>query len=135
MKLKAFNILLFCFVTVNAFSQYRLSGVITSRGDTTAVKECMVYLNDDKRFALSDRRGRFLFEDLPNGSYQLHFVTPDFKYEMVQVNISDTDEFIHALLQPKNEMLEEILITDAQSSFGFTRMRSVEGTGIYEGKK
>jgi Fe(3+) dicitrate transport protein len=135
MKLKAFSLVLFCLVTVNAFSQYRLSGVVTSRGDTTAVKECVVYLNDDKRFALSDRRGRFLFEDLPNGSYQLHFVTPDFKYEMVQVDISNTDKFIRATLEPKNEMLEEVLITDGQSSFGFTRMRSVEGTGIYEGKK
>jgi len=135
MKLKAFKILLLCFITANAFSQYRLSGIITSSEDTTAIRECVVYLNDDKRSAISDGRGQFLFEDLPNGSYKLHFISPEFKYQTVQVIIENSDAFIRAALEPRNEMLEEVMITDAQSGFGFTRMRSVENMGIYEGKK
>jgi Fe(3+) dicitrate transport protein len=135
MKLKAFKILLLCFITANAFSQYRLSGIITSTEDTTAIKECVVYLNDEKRSAISDGRGQFLFEDLSNGSYKLHFISPEFKYQTVQVIIENSDAFIRVALEPRNEMLEEVMITDAQSGFGFTRMRSVENMGIYEGKK
>ena len=135
MKLKGFKILLMCFITVNAFSQYRLSGIITSAEDTTAVKECIIYLNDDKQSAISDARGRFLFEDVSNGSYKLHFMTPEFKYETIEVIISNGDAFVRVALQPRNEILQEVMITDAQSGFGFTRMRSVESMGIYEGKK
>src|SRR5687768_14736052 len=67
MKSKGFKILLLCFITVNAFSQYRLSGIIISGEDTTAVKECVIYLNDDKRSAIPDPRGQFVFEDVSNG--------------------------------------------------------------------
>ena len=124
-----------CFISVNAFSQYRLSGIITSAEDTTAIKECIVYLNDDKQSAISDARGRFVFEDVSNGTYKLHFITPEFKYETVEVIVSNADAFVRVALQPRKEMLEEVMITDAQSGFGFTRMRSVENMGIYEGKK
>lgn len=135
MKLKAFNILVLCFVTANAFSQYRLSGMVTSAEDTTAVSECVVYLNNDQRAAIADARGRFLFDDLPNGSYELHFISAEFNYKTVYVTITDNDQFVRATLEPRNVLLEEVMITDAQSGFGFTRMRSVENMGIYEGKK
>ena len=124
-----------CLVTVNAFSQYRLSGIITSAEDTAAVKECIIYLNDDNRSAISNARGSFVFENVSNGSYKLHFITPEFKYETVEVIVSDGDEFVRVALAARNEMLDEVTITDAQLGFGFTRMRSVENMGIYEGKK
>ncbi len=120
---------------MNAFSQYRLSGVITSAQDTAAIKECVVYLNGDELSAMSDARGRFLFEDVSNGTYQLRFITPEFKYETVEVIVSEGDAFVRVVLESRNETLDEVLITDSQSGFGFTRMRSVENMGIYEGKK
>ncbi len=124
-----------CFISVNAFSQYHLSGKIISGGDTTAIKECVIYLNDDKRSTISDARGRFVFEDVSNGTYKLHFISPEFKYQTVEVIITNGDEFVRAVLEPRNEMLDEVMITDVQAGFGFTRMRSVENMGIYEGKK
>jgi Fe(3+) dicitrate transport protein len=135
MKSKAFKILFLCFVTVNAFSQYRLSGIITSSADSAAVRECVVYLNDDSRSAVSDARGRFVFEDVSNGTYKLHFVSPEFKYQVVDITISNRDQFIRSVLEARSETLDEVVITDAQAGFGFTRMRSVESMGIYEGKK
>jgi Fe(3+) dicitrate transport protein len=135
MKLQACKILLLCLIAASAFSQYRISGIIISGDDTTGVKECVVYLNDSKIFTVSDGRGRFLFEDLPSGSYKLHFITPHFKYQAADVLVSDRDEFVRVVLAVRNEVLEEVTITDANSGFGFTRMRSVENMGIYEGKK
>jgi Fe(3+) dicitrate transport protein len=135
MRSKVFKILMLCFITVNAFSQYRLSGIITSGADTTAVRGCLIYLNDDKHSAISDARGRFTFEDVPNGTHKLHFTSAEFKYQVIDVTISDRDEFVRSVLEVRNEILDEVVVTDTQAGFGFTRMRSVENMGIYEGKK
>lgn len=135
MRSKAFNIVLFCFLTGSAFGQYRLTGMVRSSADSLSIKECIVYLNTDKRSAVTDSGGRFVFEDLPNGVYNLLFTDVDFVYEKVQVEISNSNQYVVIFLTPRDRMLAEVVITDLAPDFGFTRMRSVENFGIYEGKK
>ena len=122
-------------LSVQAYGQYRLSGTVLSQEDSSAVKECIVYLNEGKESAVTDGRGKFQFPDLPNGDYTLHFTSSDFEYIQRTITISDTDRAVRIQLSPRTETLAEVMITDAQSAFGFTRMRSVENTGIYEAKK
>jgi Fe(3+) dicitrate transport protein len=135
MKLKVFNLLFLCFVSAQVFSQYRLSGTVSSAEDTTFIKECKIYLNDEKTTAVTDGRGRFHFNDLANGNYILHFTSVEYEYLQVPVRISDQNQSVRIQLSPRSQILAEIMITDAQSSFGFSRMRAVENLGIYEGKK
>jgi Fe(3+) dicitrate transport protein len=135
MTSKVFNIALFCFLSTAVVAQYRLTGTVISREDTSAVHECPVYLNDGDKYATTDSRGKFLFGDLPNGSYTLHFTSLEFNYYKTVVIISNTDQHIRVLLEPRHETLEEVTVTDASPDFGFTRMRAVESMGIYEGKK
>lgn len=135
MKLKVFSILLFSFISLHAIGQYRISGTVSSKEDSTFVKECIIYLNDGKQSAISDSRGKFFFDDLPNGAYVLHFTSTEFQYIQIPVAISNRDQVIRVQLEPRTEVLAEVMITDLQTSFGFTRMRAVESTGIYEGKK
>jgi Fe(3+) dicitrate transport protein len=124
-----------CFVTVSAFAQYRLSGTVSAQQDSTGVKDCVVYLNDGKKSSLTDSRGNFLFQDISNGVHTLHFTSTEFEYLKLEVIISGNDQHVSVVLSPRNQMLAEVVVTDAQSGFGFTRMRGVENVGIYEGKK
>jgi Fe(3+) dicitrate transport protein len=135
MILKVFKIFLFCLLSVDAYSQYRLSGIITSREDSTAVRDCTVYLADGKKSAVTDSYGRFVFNDMANGNYVLHFTSMEYEYTQLQVGIANGDEVVRVVLSPRTETLAEIMITDAQSTFGLTRMRAVEQLGIYEAKK
>ena len=135
MRLKAFNVIFCCILSLPCFSQYRLSGTVSSAEDSTSVRECVVYLDGGDQTAMTDGRGRFVFEDVAGGDHVLHFTSPEFQYRQVTVNLKDTDKSLRVHLDPRTETLEEVMITDAQTSFGFTRMRSVESTGIYEGKK
>lgn len=135
MRSQVFNTFLLCLIATASLGQYRLSGTVLSREDSTAVKECVVYLNDDKRAVNTDNQGRFIFEDLPNGQYTLHFTSLNHKYLKLEVSIAHNDAFVRVHLEPFGETLGEVMITDVQGSFGFTRMRSVENVGIYEGKK
>jgi len=120
---------------MQAFSQYRLSGAVYSQEDSTFIKDCTIYLNDNKKTAVTDSRGRFVFDDLPNGEHMLHFTSLEFEYLPMPVTISNEDQVIRVPLAPRTRTLSEVMITDAQSDFGFTRLRSVENMGIYEGKK
>lgn len=135
MRLLAFKILLLCLVSGNVLAQYRLSGIVTSQKDSAVIKDCVVYLNNDKKSTSTDGQGRFLFNDLPNGRYTLHFTSLEFNYSKLEVAISNSDGFVETTLQPREETLQEVVVSDLQSTFGFTRMRSVENMGIYEGKK
>lgn len=132
---RVYNTLILCLLTITVCAQYRLSGTVTSKENNGAVENCFVYLNDGKRSAISDNRGKFVFDDLPNGSYTLHFTSGEFKYYNTSAAISNRNETIRITLEARTETLGEVLITDASSDFGFTRMRAVENMGIYEGKK
>lgn len=122
-------------MTTGAVAQYRISGTISTTDGARTVADCMVYLDDGKKSTLSDNSGRFLFEDVSNGSHTLHFTSPEFNYHKVDVIVSHNNEFVRIGLEPREEDLEEIVVSDVQSGFGFTRMQSVESVGIYEGKK
>src|SRR3989337_2252055 len=107
MRSKVFNILFSCLLSVPAFSQYRLSGTVSSREDSTAVKECIIYLNDEKKSAITDSRGRFLFNDLEEGNYILHFTSLEFEYQQFPVRITDKDEAVRIQLSPRTQTLAE----------------------------
>src|SRR5688572_21060321 len=100
MTLRVFNTLIFGFIVTATFGQYRLSGLVTSVDDSTAAKECVVYLNDDKRSATCDSRGRFIFEDVPNGKYTLHFVSVAYKYAKLEISVSNADKHVRVYLEP-----------------------------------
>ncbi len=126
---------MFCFLCGQAYSQHRLTGIISSSEDSTFVKECVVYLNDGAQMAVSDGYGRFEFRDLANGDYILHFTSTAYEYRQLVTTISNENATVRVLLSPRTQVLAEVMITDAQSNFGMTRLRSVENMGIYEGKK
>lgn len=135
MRSKVFSTFLLALLSVTGFAQYRLSGTVTSLDDSTTIKGCVVYILDGKKSAVTDGRGKFVFEDLPNGSYSLHFTDPGFRYYVKPVVILNSDLHVRVMLESRTETLDEVTITDASSNFGFTRMRAVENMGIYEGKK
>jgi Fe(3+) dicitrate transport protein len=135
MRLRVYSTAFLLILYVTAQAQYRLSGALASEADSSAIKDCVVYLNEGKFTAVTDSKGRFLFQDLPNGNHTLHFTSEDFQYHKVEVNISNGDRYVNVTLSPRMQILDEVTIRDEQSSFGFTRMRAIESMGIYEGKK
>lgn len=135
MTSKVFNIFFLCVAWTQVHAQYTLSGTLSSREDSTRIKACVIYLNDGKQTAITDHYGRFQFQDLANGEHTLHFTSMEFEYLQLAVEIAGENKIIRVQLQPRTQVLAEVMITDAQTTFGFTRMRPVESMGIYEGKK
>jgi Fe(3+) dicitrate transport protein len=135
MGLRDFIILSLLVYSTTSFAQFNVTGIVLSEEDSSYIKECLVYLNDDRRMATTDNKGRFIFEDVPTGKHVLHFTNPDYKYQTTEVVVTNSDQFIRMYLLGNTETLQEVVISDQQTNFGFTRMRAVENFGIYEGKK
>lgn len=135
MRSTVYNTLLFCLLSAAASAQYRIAGKVLAMEDTSAINNLVVYLDNEKRSTSTDSQGNFLFEDLSNGTYDLHFTNAEYRYKKIPVTISNNDEFVRVSMQSRDRILEEITIQDAPSEFGFTRMRAVENMGIYEAKK
>lgn len=135
MKLKVFNSLILCFVLTGSLAQYKISGRLLAAKNNLPVQACSVYLDNDRTSTLSDESGYFSFFNLKPGTYQLYIANPEFKINKQAIRITDEDITLNLALEGYDEVLDEVVIKEKQSEFGFTRMRGVEGMGIYEGKK
>ena len=134
-RLKAFNTIIFCLMGTLSFAQFNLTGTVYFRKDSSVVQACRIILNRGTLMALTDEKGDFSFKNLPNGTYSLQTAFPDFQTATEDIIIDGKDININIYLDSFKQTLKEVVVTQKQTDFGFTRMRAVESTGIYEGKK
>lgn len=134
-QLRVFSFLMTFSVIFSAFGQYQLTGQLLAKQDSSFVKGCIVSLNVGNRTATTDEKGRFSFGKLAKGTYELYTNCADFKSVKISTTLSDDTHFVAIWLVGRNETLNEVVVTEKQADFGFTRMRAVESMGIYEGKK
>lgn len=135
MKLsKAFSIVLLCLMSIYSFAQ-NLTGTVYFRKDSTVAPACRIILNEGKPSAVTDEKGFFSFKNIPKGTYQVLTTLANFQSVKQQIKIDKQNIQLVIYLDSLSATLAEVVVHEKQSDFGFTRMRSVEGLGIYEGKK
>ncbi len=123
-------------VTTNAVAQLRLTGTVRSAEDSTLVRgECIIHLNEGRIAAFIDQHGNFEFNDLPPGDYTLHCTSTDFEYTKSETTLTNSSSKVVIYVNPRRQILGEVMITDRNENLGLTRLRAVENMGIYEGKK
>ncbi|GAB3513088.1 TonB-dependent receptor domain-containing protein [Emticicia fontis] len=132
---KVFNTFLLCLIVSVSWAQYQITGTVRFRKDSTIAKECRIILNAGSPFTSTDENGNFRFRNLPKGTYQVQTSLADYQSYKQEVNIIEKDIHLTIYLDLLNATLNEVIIKDKQTDFGFTRMRAVESMGIYEGKK
>ncbi|MFN3380499.1 MAG: beta-sandwich domain-containing protein, partial [Runella zeae] len=116
-------------LSATALAQFRVSGVVLSQQDSSAVKGCVIYLEgrqEGERSTITNEKGGFSFGDLSNGTYTLQLISADFKALKYTFTVEGKDQTLRLLLQGRQERLDEVVIKDKQTDFGFTRMRGVE---------
>lgn len=122
-------------IGIHSFAQFNISGTIRIRKNNAVAPACRVILNAGSPSTLSDDKGNFKFINLPKGTYQVQTALTDFQSFRDELIIIDKDIQLDIYLDSLSTILNEVVITQKQTDFGFTRMRAVESMGIYEGKK
>ncbi|NIJ54379.1 TonB-dependent receptor family protein [Dyadobacter arcticus] len=84
---------------------------------------------------MTDSLGHFEFLSLANRKYTLQMILDDFKPVTREISIRGKDLVLELFVYPRSENLNEIMVSEKKTDFGFSRLRGVENMGIYEGKK
>lgn len=142
-------LLLLLFNTNVLFAQnFTLSGTVTDHNGTQ-LEDATVYLSDeepesdDRRLPVeyqfkteTDGNGRYRFENISSGQYQVVVYYPGKRTQSKQVTIEDDDTTEDFELVMLEDMMDEVVVGgQEQLSSGITRMQSVEGVSINESKK
>jgi Fe(3+) dicitrate transport protein len=124
---------LFIFNNGILHAQMPLSGTIKSnRGPLAAAT---VVLTNPCAVVKTDNNGHFIFNNLRAGNYTLVISSAGYRTDSIQFELKDDNDTLTVLLHQNSRQLDTVTINSLQAKTGFTRLKDVEGTAIYAGKK
>lgn len=133
------KLLFLIFILIYSVSGYAQTFSITGKiqdvntGQGIGYTQCM--LTGTPYFAYSDSAGNFILSKIPAGNYTLWISA--FGYEDLSQNLRITNSIHQTFkLKPAVQNMDEVVLNfGPANTFGITRLKAVEGTAIYAGKK
>jgi len=125
----------FLFIGTITYAQYSISGTVVTAEGNIPIANAEVY-NTTIGFSLkTDTSGKFKFENLSKGSYDISVFS--LEYEVVEKSVSVFENTTINFQLPKlAEQLSEVVLKKRKERvFALRQLRQVEGTAIYAGKK
>ncbi len=135
MKLKGFKLLcILSFVSFNLVSQNKITGVITDVSTNFPIDKVTIFDRDYGLLTTSNSDGYFQFETKEK---ELHLIFYTLNYEVSELDLIITEDVsINQNLSLLSEQLNEVEIKARKAKvFELSRLKDVEGTSIYAGKK
>ncbi|MGN8224839.1 TonB-dependent receptor domain-containing protein [Gracilimonas sp. BCB1] len=137
MKLKAFSFFAFCMlIALPATAQINFSGYVVEKETGEPVEGVDIYNNDAGKSYITDENGYFEINNLAYGNLNLFFFKLGYKI-INRTFVPDANNApITIELEKLSEEMSEIAVIDQRDKvFAIKRLREVEGTSIYAGKK
>ncbi|WP_179018923.1 TonB-dependent receptor domain-containing protein [Winogradskyella forsetii] len=135
MKLKDYSLFIIFFVSVFVLSaQHKVSGVVTSKTTQQPLNNVEVYDQVTGLLATSNSEGYYEFT---TKKQKLSLVFFSFEHQIIEIDlIIEDDVVLNQQLESIGEELTAVEITARKNKvFELTRLRDVEETAIYAGKK
>lgn len=116
------------------WGQHNFTGtVLDSEGKGIAQAE--VYINELLLLETTSESGNFYFSDVPEGTYSVVVFAYGYQVNEQKVDIRGNTN-IDVTLMPLGEQLSEVVLTEEREKvFALQKLKKVEGTAIYAGKK
>jgi len=131
MKLKDFNTILFLLICANSWSQYQISGNITS-GNGQNIGAVSIYNKTDGTQSFSDKDGFFELKVSNSEEKELVFYKENFVILEKTLSVSTKNIIVLAEI---NNLSEVVINAQREKLFALTKMKDVDETAIYAGKK
>lgn len=121
---------------LSAKAQHRLSGLILDQETQQVISEAEIYLAKLDKQVQVNQAGEFVFEDLAPGKYELVVFSATYEIHTQQLELKDQDLTLNISLKHISYELSEVVIAQRREElFALKRLKEVEGTAIYAGKK
>lgn len=125
-----------CLFPALASAQHTISGTVVDQATGEPLAGVDIYDNAAGKSYRTDKTGSFIIRNLPNGEYNLYFFILGYEILNKTVTIDGEDvELGIALEKLAREMSEVAVIDQRDQIFSIKRLREVEGTSIFAGKK
>ncbi len=120
-----------CFIGLNAQNTY--DSIVVDAVTNQPVEDVVVYQKNAGPLATTNAQGKFVFD---HPAERLEVVFFSYDYQVLETTIASGTLPATIRLQPLSETLTEIEITARKKKiFQLERLKDVEGTAIYAGKK
>jgi len=115
--------------------QLTLSGIITNAENGLPIPNTEIYNQQADKIVFTDNDGRYAFSNLAEGTYDITIFTFEYSTQTKSISIKN-DSKLDFALEPLSQQLTEVeIIAQKAEFFEIRRLRPVEGTAIYAGKK
>lgn len=132
MRLKDFSFLLLLLFTINSFSQHKIAGVVTDKaGNKLAYVE--VYNQTLGTKTNTNINGEFLFETNKSVTYSIIFYKD--KYALLEKDLATANDNYTIVLEDIINLSEVVISKQKEKVFALNKLKDIEGTAIYAGKK
>lgn len=133
---KTYLFILLSLVSTNTLlSQYILSGTIQNAETNLPISDTEVYNQQLDQVAFTNQNGYYEFKNIKAGTYDLTIFTFEHTTKTKSITLSQ-NATLDFKLDPLSQQLTEVeIIAKKAEFFDIRRLRPVEGTAIYAGKK
>ena len=134
MRLKDYNIILLLLLSILGHAQYKISGVVTNAKTNLPINQVEVYDKVSGLKATTNAKGYYEFE---TDKKSMTIVFFSYEFEVKEIELSSTNSAqLNVALNDISVSLSEVEITSRRKKiFELSRLKDVEGTAIYAGKK
>ena len=133
MRLKVFSLLFF--FTLFAQAQHTISGRVISAETGEPIANAEVWNKTEAEVTVANANGEFEIENIETGTYSFAIFSYEYAIAEKQITV-EADMQLQFELSPLAESLSEVMITNRREQiFALRKLRKVEGTAIYAGKK
>ena len=131
-RLKGFSFLFFLFITSTIFAQSKVSGVVVQSGKKP-LSGVEVYNVDLAKKTMTDSKGAFSME-VQDGSDNAIVLYKD-GYQMMETTLNSARPNVEIILQSVINLSEVVIQNERAKLSNMNKLRDVEETAIYAGKK
>ncbi|OEK08892.1 TonB-dependent receptor [Flavivirga aquatica] len=134
MRLKDFKLIVALIFSVSIFAQKNITGTVTFSKNNKPIANVKVYDKVSGLLATTNSLGNFEFQTIKK---ELTLVFFSLEYNVEEITLqTDTVSKLNIVLKDLTENLTEVEITARKARvFELKRLKDVEGTAIYAGKK
>ncbi len=127
-------VIVLCFIVHVAVAQVKFSGFVKNKNSGLPMQGVEVYSKSEGKTVFTNSKGTFDIT-LENKKQELVFIYYGFEIIEISVNPAVSNQ-VKVALAPLVEALNTVVITQQQNKvFGIKKLKNVEGTAIYAGKK
>lgn len=131
-----FLICILCSLTLLAQQTAVLHGRVLAVSSHKVVEGATVSIRVLNKQTQTGKDGKYEIKGIPYGNYEVEFFAEGRQKQLQHIEINQPTIVLDTKLEEVSAKLQEVKITsDKENGNGITRMKSVDGFGIYESKK